>query len=130
MPWRGSWTIAFLIRDRDAKFILAFDEIFTSEGVRVIRTPVRAPKANAFAERVVRTVRHEVTDHILFLGPHHLDRVLATYAEHYNAERPHRGLGLGTPERPLLAPVAATVPRVKRRAVLGGLINEYHRVAA
>ncbi len=77
--------VRFLIRDRDSKLIRSFDEVFRSEGVRVIKTPVRFPKANAFAERSARTVRHEATDLILVLGRRDLDRVLAIYAEHYNA---------------------------------------------
>jgi hypothetical protein len=86
--------VAFLIRDRDSKYTRAFDEVFISEGVRVIKAPVRAPKANAFAERFVRTVRHEVLDLTLVLGRGPLDRILRRYAEHYNAQRPHRGLDL------------------------------------
>lgn len=122
--------VAFLIRDRDAKYTAAFDEVFISEGARVIRTPVRAPKANAFAERFVRTVRHEVLDLTLVLGRRHLDRILRIYAEHYNAERPHRGLDLrppaGAPERS----ISPDAPRVRRIDVLGGLIHEYEPVAA
>ena len=79
--------VAFLIRDRDSKYTQAFDEVFISERARVIKTPVRAPKANAFAERFVRTVRHEVLDLTLVLGRRHLDRILRRYAEHYNAQR-------------------------------------------
>ncbi len=96
----------------------------------MIKTPVRSPKANAFAERSVRTVRHEATDLILVLGRRHLDRVLAIYAEHYNAERSHRALGLGTPDRPEPVAPSATVPRIKRRDILAGLIHEYNAVAA
>lgn len=84
--------VTFLIRDRDSKYTRAFDEVFMSEGARVIKTPVRAPRANAFAERFVRTVHHEVLDHTPVLGTRHLDRILRRYAEHYKAERPHRGL--------------------------------------
>jgi transposase InsO family protein len=120
---------SFLIRDRDAKFTRAFDDVFASEGVRVIKTPVRAPKANAFAERFVRTVRHEVLDRTLILGRRHLDHVLVEYARHYNDARPLRGIDLRTPTGPR-APVTEFVPRVRRRDVLGGLIHEYERVAA
>jgi len=87
-----------LIRDRDAKFSGPFDEVFRTEGVTIVRTPIRAPRANAFAERWVRTVRTECLDWTLVRGREHLERVLRIYAEHYNAERPHRGLGLATPE--------------------------------
>jgi putative transposase len=83
--------VAFLIRDRDVKYTGAFDEVFISEGARVIKTPVRAPRANAFAERFVRTARHEVLDLTLALGERHLDRILRRYEEHYNTGRPHRG---------------------------------------
>jgi hypothetical protein len=118
----------FLIRDRDAKYSGPFDEVFPSEGVRVIRTPIRSPKANAFAERFVKTARRECLDHILVLGERHLERLLREYVTHYNRERPHRGLCLETPK-----PKPDTNcgdGRVLRVARLGGLINEYHRIAA
>ena len=86
-----------LIRDRDAKFTAAFDHVFTAEGIRVVRTPVRAPKANAYAERWVRTVRTECLDWLLIRNRRHLERVLAVYVEHYNSARPHRSLDLQTP---------------------------------
>ena|SRR5438105_3586432 len=84
--------VRFLIRDRDSRFSGPFDEVFATEGVRVVRTPIRAPKANAFAERWVRTVRRECLDQILVQGRGHLERVLREYVEHYNGARPHRGL--------------------------------------
>ena len=121
-------TAQFLIRDRDAKYSGPFDEVFHSEGVRVIRTPIRAPMANAFAERFVRTARLERLDHILVLGERHLERVLGEYVRHHNKERPHRGLCLETPEpKPDTNRSDAEIVRVAR---LGGLINEYHRIAA
>jgi transposase InsO family protein len=88
----------FLVRDRDSKFPRAFDKVFRSEAVRVLRTPVRAPRANAYAERWVRTVRTECLDWLLILNRRHLERVLHVYIRHYNHQRPHRGLGLATPE--------------------------------
>lgn len=118
----------FLIRDRDAKYSKSFDEVFRSEGVRVIRTPIRAPKANAFAERFVRTVRQECLDHILVFGERHLKRILREYGTHYNRERPHRGLSLETPE-PKSDQICID-GKIVRVARLGGLINEYHRNAA
>ena len=88
----------FLIHDRDSKFSAAFDEVFRSEGIKVIRTPIRAPQANAYAERFVRTVRAECLDWLLILGRRHLEHVLRTYVTHYNRERPHRALALVPPE--------------------------------
>ena len=120
--------VRFLIRDRDAKFSGPFDEVPRSEGVRIIRTPIRSPKANAFAERFVKTVRRECLDHLLIFGQHHLQRVLREYVSHYNEERPHRGLGLETS-----VPGAALRRgdgRVLRVDRLGGLIHEYRRIAA
>jgi putative transposase len=117
-----------LIQDRDTKFMRAFDDVFRSEGIRVIRTPVRAPKANAFAERFVRTVRQECLDWTLIHGHRHLQTVLDEYVEHYNRHRPHRGLGL-SPPKPASGVQAAT-GTVIRQPRLGGLINEYQRRAA
>ena len=122
--------VAFLIRDRDSKYTRAFDEVFISEGARVIKAPIRAPKANAFAERFVRTVRHEVLDLTLVLGRGHLDLILRRYAEHYNAQRPHRGLDLRTPAGTSERAISAEVPLIRRIDVLGGLIHEYEAVAA
>ncbi len=122
--------IRFLLRDRDAKFSGPFDEVFRTEGVRVIRTPIRAPRANAFAERFVRTVRSECLDHILIYGRRHLDRVLQDYVSHYTEERPHRGLDLVTPAR-IRRPSAGWTDRrrVDRTDALGGLIHEYRWAA-
>lgn len=117
----------FLVRDRDSKYSGPFDEVFRTEGVNIIKTPIRAPKANAFAERWVRTVRRECLDHILILGRRHLERTLREFVEHYNAERPHRGLRLACPSPPRSS---STVGSVRRRDRLGGLIHEYCRSAA
>ena len=81
----------FLIRDRDTKFTTSFDEVFSSEDIRIIKTPVRSPRANAYAERWVRTVRRECLDHLLVLNRGHLERVIREYVVHYNHQRPHRG---------------------------------------
>jgi transposase InsO family protein len=122
--------VRFLIRDRDSKYPWSFDEVFRSEGVRIVRSPVRAPKANAICERWVGTVRRECLDHLLVLGRRHLDRVLAFYVAHYNGARPHRGLDLQSPE-PRGDPPQRLQPRtVRRRDVLGGIIHEYEPVAA
>jgi putative transposase len=120
----------FLIHDRDSKFSRAFDEVFQSEGIRVILTPFRAPRANANAERFVRTVRVECLDWLLILGPRHLERVLRVFVEHYNRERPHRALGRCPPEpiEPNVRPVPGAP--VNRRDRLGGLVHEYYRAAA
>ena len=87
----------FLIHDRDSKFSRAFDEVFRSEGVEIIRTPFRAPKANAFAERWVGTVRRDCLDWLLISSRRQLERVLRVYVDHYNTHRPHRALGLTPP---------------------------------
>ncbi len=119
---RGRWRI--LIRDRDAKFTGPFDAVFTSEGVRVIKTPVRAPVANAYAERWIATARHERLDRMLILGPTQLRRVLETYLEHYNTHH-HRALDQAAPLRPtptIRAPAGITI---RSTPLLGGLIYEY-----
>jgi transposase InsO family protein len=119
----------FLIHDRDSKFAASFDEVFRSEGIKVIHTPIRAPQANAYAERFVRTVRAECLDWLLIIGRRHLERTLRIYTTHYNRERPHRGLALLTPD-PTNTPRPPTGGDIKRRDRLGGLIHEYHRAAA
>jgi len=106
-----------------------FDEVFRTEGLTVMKTPVRAPKANAVAERWVGSLRRECLDHILVFGRRHLHRVLGAYAEHYNRTRPHRSLGL-QPPNPRLDPETVSGTKVRRRDVLGGVIHEYHRSAA
>ena len=120
--------VRFLIHDRDSKFCGPFDSIIRSEGVRVIETPFRAPRANAVAERWVRTVRNECLDHLLIVGRRHLEQVLAAYLAHYNAERPHRSLSLAAPAgHPSWR--AARRGEICRRDVLGGLIHEYAAAA-
>ncbi len=89
--------VRFLLHDRDAKFSGPFDEIIASEGVRVIKTPIRSPRANAVAERWVRTVLNECLDHLLVFGRRHLEQILGGYVAHFNAERPHRSLELVPP---------------------------------
>jgi putative transposase len=119
----------FLIRDRDSKFSGAFDEVFRSESITAIQTPVRAPKANAYAERFVRTVRNECLDWLLILGRRHLEHTLRVFVEHYNAQRPHRGLQLRTPV-PVTRPALASANQIQRTDLLGGLIHEYSPIAA
>jgi transposase InsO family protein len=123
-------TVRFLIHDRDSKFSGPFEEVFRSEGTEVILTPIRAPNANAFAERWVRTVRAECLDWMLIFGRRHLDRVLRTYAAHYNGHRPHRALGLAAPLDGSEDSLPISSGEIHRRSVLGGLIHEYHGVAA
>jgi putative transposase len=118
--------LRFLIRDRDSKYTVSFDEVFRSEGTKVICTPVRAPRANAFAERWVRTVRAECLDWVLVFGRRHLDQVLRVYVEHYNRQRPHRSLDLRSPEAVGSCPIGLPTPsEVCRRDLLGGLLHEY-----
>jgi putative transposase len=119
----------FLLRDRDTKFTAAFDAVFTAEGIQVLRTPVRAPRANAYAERWVGTVRRELLDRMLILGCRQLRSVLAEYVDHYNGHRPHRALGQAPPLGPGESAVAVPAGRVVRRDRLGGLIHEYAQVA-
>jgi transposase InsO family protein len=119
----------FLIRDRDTKFTASFDEVFRSEGTEVIKAPVRSPRANAYAERFVRTARAECLDWVLVVGRRHLEAVLREYFAHYNTGRPHRGLGLSVPTGGA-APRELSSFAVSRHDVLGGLIHEYRPVAA
>ena len=119
----------FLIRDRDAKFTAAFDAVFTAEGIQVLRTPVRAPRANAYAERWVGTVRRELLDRMLIFGCRQLWSVLADYADHYNGHRPHRALEQEPPLRTGVPVTVAPPARIVRRDRLGGLIHEYTQVA-
>lgn len=128
----GRWSafpFRFLIRDRDSKYTCACDEVFRSEGVEIIPTPIKAPLANAIAERFVGTLRRECLDRLLIVGRRHLESVLSVYAEHYNAHRPHRALGMGPPAPRFSAPLDAWTGGVQRRDLIGGLIHEYERAA-
>ena len=121
----------FLIHDRDSKFSRAFDTVFKSEGVEIIRTPFRAPQANAFAERWVGTVRRDCLDWLLIVSRAQLERVLRIYVDHYNTHRPHRALELTPPMpgRRLHLVGSQPAPQIQRRDRLGGLIREYARAA-
>ena len=118
----------FLVRDRAGQFTASFDTILASAGIQAVKIPPRSPRANAHAERFVLTARTEVTDRMLIFGERHLRSVLAEYARHYNGRRPHRSRGL-RPPRPDHPVADLSQQRIKRRAVLGGLINEYERAA-
>ena len=121
--------VRFLIRDRDSKDSGAFDAVFGTDGIRTVKTPVRAPQANAIAERFVRTTRAECLDWPLILNRRHLERLLRVFVEHYNPQRPHRALELQPPE-PDKPPPTSTVGEIRRHDRLGGLIREYYRDAA
>src|SRR5690348_11368597 len=114
----------FLVRDRAGQFTASFDAVMADAGIAVVRIPPRCPRANCFAERFVLTVRAEVTDRMLIFGERHLRGVLARYAVHYIQKRPHRSLQLRPPrpDAPVPEPIRT---RIRRRPILGGLINEY-----
>ena len=118
----------FLIRDRDSKFTMSFDAVFIGADMRIIRTPIRAPRANAIAEWQIGTLRRECLDHLLIIGPGHLDVVLREYVQHFNAHRPHRSLDQRPPAGGSL-PRSDTIVRPLRRDRLGGIIHEYVQVA-
>jgi len=118
----------FLVRDRAGQFTEAFDAVLAGAGIEVVKIPPRSPRANAYAERFVLTARTEVTDRMLIFGQAHLRMILAQYEAHYNGRRPHRSRQLHPP-RPDHPVADLTRKRIKRRPVLGGLINEYERVA-
>ena len=127
LPFR----VRFLIRDRDTKFTAAFDEVFRAEGLAVIRTPIRAPQANAYVERFVGTIRRECLDWILIRGSRHANTVLQAYVEHYNTHRLHPALGLAAPNRSALPPPTPlhSLTRIQRDERLGSLIHEYNLAA-
>jgi putative transposase len=124
--------VKFLIRDRDTKFTASFDAVFAADGTRIIKSPVRAPRANAICERVIGTLRRECLNRMIILGRRHLEAVLAEYVEHYNTHRPHRSLGQRTPSALDMPPAVIQnldVARLRRTDRLGGLVHEYRIVA-
>jgi putative transposase len=116
----------FLVRDRDSKFTSVFDQVLAGNGVRIIKTPVRSPRANSFAERYVGTLRRECLDHLLIYGEQHLRQVLTQYAQHYNEHRPHQSREQRPPLHEPGQPIDMTA-RIRRRQVVQGLISEYRR---
>jgi len=121
--------VKFLIRDRDTEFTAAFDAVFAAVGIRIIKTPVQAPRTNAIAERWVGSARRECLDRMLITGERHLRLVLGEYASHYNSHRPHRSLHQEPPAGHAHPPAEVTHMRVLCRDRLGGLIHEYSQVA-
>jgi transposase InsO family protein len=129
----------FLLRDRDTKYVASFDEVFASGGADILQTPIRAPNANAHAERFIRSLRSECLDHLLILNEPHLERILRSYARHYNRHRPHQGLAQETPI--IVDGLGASAiggsrlnalppgQGLRRRDRLGGLIHEYEVAA-
>ena len=113
---------------RDSKFTRSFDAVFAGADIQIIRTPVRAPRANAIAERFIGTLRRECLDHMLITGPRHLDAVLREFAQHYNAHRPHRSLRQ-RPPTDTTHPLSEATIRPRRRDRLGGLLHVYVQVA-
>jgi putative transposase len=118
----------FLVRDRAGQFTTSFDAILADAGIEAVKIPPRCPRANAYAERFVLTVRTEVTDRMLIFGQRHLQTILADYETHYNGRRPHRSRHL-RPPRPDHPVADLSRERIQRRPVLGGLISEYERAA-
>jgi putative transposase len=119
----------FLIRDHDSKFTAAFDAVFAAIDVQIIKTPVRAPRANAIAERFVGTVRRELLDRLLIINQRHATAALREFACHYNDHRPHRTLGQAAPARPLPHPAPTDIRKIQQHDRLGGLLHEYQQAA-
>ena len=119
-------SVKFLLRDRDTKFTAAFDAVFTAAGIRILRSPIQAPRANAIMERWIGGCRRELLDRTLIWNQRHLVHVLREYESHHNEHRPHRSLNQAAPLRPLPAPVAdIDTSRVARRDRIGGVIHQY-----
>src|SRR6266568_3299747 len=118
----------FLIRERDSKFTPMFDDVFVGNNVRIVKTPVRSPRANSFPERFVGTLRRECLDHLLIYGERHLRRPLAEYEQHYNEHRPHQSREHRPPLHQPGQPIDIAA-RIERRQIVHGLISEYRRAA-
>ena len=127
-----SASVKFLIRDRAGQFTGSFPAVFTAEGIRILASPPRAPRANAICERIIGTMRREVLDRLLIVHEHHLRRVLTEYLRHYNTARPHRALGQLAPaqaETRPPEPINLAKHQIRRKQVLGGLTHEYQIAA-
>ncbi|RSM59926.1 integrase [Kibdelosporangium aridum] len=121
-------SLRFLIRDRDAKYTRAFDAVFHTEDIEILKTPPQAPKANAHCERVIGTLRREILDHMLIVNTRHAHRVLTEYERHYKHHRPHQARDQQPPEAPAQPPklLHHSHTHVLRKRLLSGLVNEYH----
>ena len=119
-------SVKFLIRDRAGQFTGSFDAVFTGEGIRILASPPQAPRANAICEQMIGSLRREVFDRLLIVNEHHLRRVLTEYLLHYNAARPHRGLGQLAPAQAHARPPEINLAehRIRRKQVLSGLIHK------
>jgi putative transposase len=125
-------SLKFLIRDRAGQFTGSFDAVFTAEGIRILRSPPQAPRANAICERMIGTLRRELLDRLLIVNEHHLRQVLTEYLQHYNTGRPHRALAQLTPaqaDSQPPEPVNLADHQIRRKQVLGGLTREYYIAA-
>jgi putative transposase len=122
----------FLVRDRAGQFSASFDAVLANAGIQAVKIPPRSPRANAYAERFVRTARAECTDRMLIIGERHLHAVLSEYVAHYNAGRSHQGHGMGLRapgDDPAVLPFPVPTDRIQLRPRLAGLINEYQQSA-
>jgi putative transposase len=130
-PGQRTASVKFLIRDRAGRFTSAFDAVFAAEGIRILASPPRAPRANAICERTAGTLRREVFDRLLIINEHHLRRVLTEYLRHYNAARPRRSPGQLAPAQAHTRPPQINLAghRIRRKQVLGGLTHEYQIAA-
>jgi putative transposase len=128
---RRAASVRFLIRDRAGQFTGAFDAVFQADGIRILASPPRAPRANAICERMIGTLRRELLDRLLIVNEHHLRQVLTEYLRHYNAARPHRALGQLAPAQAHSRPPEINLAeyRIRRKQVLGGLTHEYQIAA-
>jgi putative transposase len=125
-------TMKLLFRDRDSRFTTAFDAVFAADGIRILLSPPRAPRANAICERMIGTLRRELLDKVLIVNERHLRRILTVYLHHFNTARPHRALGQLSPAQVETGPlqvVNLADCQVRRRPILDGLIDEYHLAA-